>query len=330
MSILPGNLKIYGSATMADDDSTTQIGGAIDTSRTVAFYDMTGTVQAVSSNSGDTTQTVEVHYVTTGGVPSSETQTLTGQTPVTFAATMQSLLKAIKSATTAGDVAVEAQSASRSNTLQGVGTDADQVQLDAGASATDDAYTGMIFRTTGGTGPNQIFRIIEYVGSTKMARLSRTPGTTLDNTTTFRIAPGFYFEKGTHEILEVRRVFYRAEADIPGGSTRTYYDKLFIKNTHGTLTLTTATVSEYADPSTKVTFAIGTAVNGSGDNGGGNNRQVTPSSGITSFDSADKDLPGDQNLDAGEAIAVWLELTLTAAAPATSTFYMPSITGGTI
>ncbi len=49
MSISPGDLKLYGSATMPDDDTTQNIGGAIATSKKVEFKDInpTGTLQIV-------------------------------------------------------------------------------------------------------------------------------------------------------------------------------------------------------------------------------------------------------------------------------------------
>ena len=54
--------------------------------------------------------------------------------------------------------------------------------LDAAASAVDDFYNGLVIRLTGGTGSGQIREIIDYVGSTKIATVSRAWGTNPDAT----------------------------------------------------------------------------------------------------------------------------------------------------
>ena len=66
----------------------------------------------------------------------------------------------------------------RSSTATGGG--ASTITLDAGASAVDDYYNGCYVRTTGGTGgggtggaDNQARKIIDYVGSTKVATVGR-------------------------------------------------------------------------------------------------------------------------------------------------------------
>ena len=67
---------------------------------------------------------------------------------------------------------------------------------------------------------------------------------------------------------------------------------------------------EQADPSGKVAFALESTLNGSDDNGVGNNRLVAPS-GYT-FDSAAKNVANSQNHSAQAGQGVWLELSLTA------------------
>lgn len=64
---------------------------------------------------------------------------------------------------------------------------ATSITLAAGASAVNDAYKGMVIRTTGGTGPNQSAVITGYVGSTKVATVAATWGVTPDATTTYSI-----------------------------------------------------------------------------------------------------------------------------------------------
>jgi hypothetical protein len=54
MSVLPSDLVAYGSAYMPEADGTS-VGGAVDFSRRVAFYDITpaGTINFVSSSATD-------------------------------------------------------------------------------------------------------------------------------------------------------------------------------------------------------------------------------------------------------------------------------------
>jgi hypothetical protein len=64
---------------------------------------------------------------------------------------------------------------------------ASTITLAAGASAADDAYTGMTIRTTGGTGSGQSRVISDYVGSTKVATVAEAWTTPPDATTTYSI-----------------------------------------------------------------------------------------------------------------------------------------------
>ncbi len=79
----------------------------------------------------------------------------------------------------------------RRGTAQG-GTSS-TITLDSGAAALDNAYAGHFLKITGGTGSGQYATIVSYVGSTKVATITR-PGvttwtTTPDNTSTFLIEP---------------------------------------------------------------------------------------------------------------------------------------------
>jgi len=75
----------------------------------------------------------------------------------------------------------------RENTAQGAGTGNNQVQLDAGASATNGIYDPSVIVLTGGTGQGQCRMIIEYDGATKTATVDRNWRTNPDATTTFQI-----------------------------------------------------------------------------------------------------------------------------------------------
>lgn len=332
MSILPSDLILYGSANMQDTDAGSQ-GGAIDTAKRVLFTEVSpaGQVQYVSSNSGDTTQTVTVTAKDAAGVTVSEVKTLNGQTVVAGTQSINTLLKAVKSASCAGDVAVEAATATRTGTAQGgaaaTASLGAYITLDASASGADDTYNGQVLRTTGGTGPNQIRWIVKYEGATKRAYVNRDWGTVPDGTTTFRVSQGMCFEKSPVEVTTIRRIHYNAAADAPGGSARDYYEKVFAKNIHGTLALTSAQVVEAADPSGKYTFALETTLDGSGTS---TDRRTAPASGVGSFDSAAKNVANSQNLSAGSAQGIWIKLSLAAGDAANRTSYTPRVTGNSI
>lgn len=322
MSLTISDLRLTGSAVQPDDDTTTAIGGAVATNRKPCFQDLAGLFQAVSSSGSDTTQTVTVSYLDTSGVPQSEVKTLTGLTPIAFAANVDRLLKALKSATSVGDVALEAQTATRTGTAQAGAVNA--ITLDAGASAVDAFYGDFVIRITGGTGTGQIRQIKGYVGATKVATVSWPWATVPDNTSVFRISLGMFFDRSPYEVTEVRRVFYAAAAEGSTGSAKTVYDKLFYVNGSTGLALLTATVKKIADPSGLVTFGLESVINGTGTNGGGNTRLVAPAGVV--FDNADKVVPGT-NLSAGSQIGVWMKLSLAAGQTAQKTSVTMSLAG---
>ena len=331
MSVIPSDLIVYGCANHQETDAGTQ-GGAISTSKKLVFNDITptGNMQVVSSNAGDTTQTVTITGRNAGGTIISEVKTLTGVTvvPMTVQTSWERLLKAVKSATTAGDVAAEAVTATLSNTAQGGANSTASlmayITLNAAASAADDFYNGQVIRTTGGTGPNQIRSIIDYDGTTKRAYVSRDWAVVPDATTTFKLSPGMVFDKAPVEILEIRRPFYAAAADVPGGSSRDYYEKVFLKNVHATLDFTVATIAELTDPTGKITFALGTALD---DTGTSTDRRTVPASGVSAFDSVTKNVANSQNLTAGTAQSIWLKLTLAAGDAAQKSTYSVRASG---
>lgn len=231
MPVQSSDIVAYGSAVMPEDDTTTNIGGAIDTATRVVFTDMqaTGTVGVYSSNTADN-QTVTITGRDSTGVIVSESLTLSGTTKVTGTQQFERILKIVLSAAAAGTVTVEDNQAT----------------------------------------PNKIVDI--------------EPGVTT-----------------------VRRIFYNASADAPGGAVRKFYEKIFIKNTNATLALLNAQIREQSDPPGKFAFALESVLNGTDTNGTGNNRQVDPA-GYT-FDSNAKNVAGG-DLTPGDAQGVWIELTL--------------------
>jgi hypothetical protein len=117
-------------------------------------------------------------------------------------------------------------------------------------------------------------------------------------------------------------MIFRKDASDPSSQVD-YYAKIFLKNTHGTLSALSATVKQNADPSGLVTHALAASV---GDSGTVTNRITSP--GFT-FDDTDKVVPGT-DLAAGAAIGVWLRLRLAAGQAAAKTTYTTELAFQTV
>lgn len=108
-----------------------------------------------------------------------------------------------------------------------------------------------------------------------------------------------------------RRLFINAFSDSGGG--KNYYEKIFLKNTHGSLSALNATVTQSADPTGKVTHLLAATKD---DSATSTNRITAPGAADTqdpdTFDDTSKSVPGT-HLGAGVAIGVWLKLALNAA-----------------
>ncbi len=107
---------------------------------------------------------------------------------------------------------------------------------------------GQIIRTQGGTGPQQIRTIIAITGyGTDVVAVSRNWGTVPDNTTTYDVWNGMQLDLSPNQIAECRRFMWNAAADVPGGSTHTFYSQVFAMNNNTTTALTSATVQVASD-----------------------------------------------------------------------------------
>ena len=124
-------------------------------------------------------------------------------------------------------------------------------------------------------------------------------------------------------ITTVRRPFYGAAAPVDGSAS--YYEKVFLKNTNGSLTLTGSIVIEEADPSGKVTFGLESALD---DTNTVANRLTAP--GGMTFNSSNKNVVNSQNLTAGSAQGVWLCLTLAYTDGPAKTSYTLRLQGVTV
>ncbi len=128
-------------------------------------------------------------------------------------------------------------------------------------------------------------------------------------------------------ITSLRRLFYDAAADATGGSSRSFYEKVFVKNTNGTTTLTNAQIAEQADPTGNITFDLEDAVDDT--NSVADRLNTVPAGMLGSFDNTTKTVPGGGNLAAGSRIGVWVKLTLAAGTAAAKSTWTLRTTGTT-
>jgi hypothetical protein len=329
---LLSDVKFYAAAVTPEDDLATGVGGAVDTSKKFDFSDFVGPAQVVSDNAGDTFQTVTLTFRDATGAIGGVAIALNGLTVVSSATAFSSILKAVKSSSCSGNVALESQTAAITGTVFSLGAQADEVVLPVGASAISGFYSGKVFRATGGTGSGKIAEVISYDGPTRAATLSRSVVGVFDATTTFRIADGVFFDKTPAEIMYVVRMDYNSQANPPGSPEIDFYEKGYFKHTNAggsNLTLSECAVLLAAGPVTRVAIALDTSPNGSGSNGAGNNRQVAPASGVTSFDGATKAVPGGV-LAPGSAIGVWMRLADPGGGPGLSTTWTPGFQALTV
>jgi hypothetical protein len=332
MSILLSDIKVYAAAVFPEDDAVTNIGGAHDFTKKVQFTDFSGTWQVVSDSTSDdypTGRHITLFYRDFAGAILSESVDLDGTTFATGVSNIERMMKGVKSGSFAGNSAVISQSAEFSGTLPAqTGLSADQVQFPGGASSVDQTYLNMVFRANGGTGSTKLLEIINYDGASKVATMNKTVTGFFDNTTTFDVFKGMFFDKTPNEITEIVRKDYDSSADvavISGGSDRDFYVKVFFEHTDASasgLSATSCVVREAQDPTGLNTFAIGTALNDSVDNGAFN-RQHSPTTGVTAFDNSDKNVPSGQIMAPGDRIAVWIKLHRAAGASAVKSFWMP-------
>ena len=102
MSVSSSDLVIYGSQNIPESDSGTS-GGAISTTCRYVFDSSTlanlleDSVEVLSSNAGDTTQTCSVFGRNSAGSIVSEVLTLNGTTQVSGATTFERILKIVLS-----------------------------------------------------------------------------------------------------------------------------------------------------------------------------------------------------------------------------------------
>ena len=126
MPVVDADIIVYGAANMVED-STSTVGGAIDKTIKILDQDMgdvggTDTVDVVSDNAGDTTQTVTITGRDASGIIQTEVLSLAGTTPDTGVQSFERILKIVVSATYIGTLTVSENSGSATLvTLEGTG-----------------------------------------------------------------------------------------------------------------------------------------------------------------------------------------------------------------
>lgn len=250
MSVFPSDIVAYGSANMPEADSATT-GGAVDTTKRVAFYDLSAndTINAVSSSASDTATKLQVKARdAAGNAISSSVGTLNGQTPITNVGslgTVERLIAAVVTGgavagladptgtTAVGDIAVYRNTAvlsartAQTGAANSTGTTPALFKLQSGDGASVSA--GQIIRIKTNTGANQLRQIIATAGyGTDFVAVNRDWGTLPDNTSTYDVYQGMLFEISPNQVKAVSRCFATSAADSPSGSSRTYYEKIFV------------------------------------------------------------------------------------------------------
>jgi hypothetical protein len=125
-------------------------------------------------------------------------------------------------------------------------------------------------------------------------------------------------------ITGVVRIFYNSLADYFGGSSRTFYGKIFIKNNHATSALVGAEVHEKAEGIYElVTFGVENSfdtIQTIAD------RSTTPT-GVVSYGAGPTQLVELPHLGPGVAQGIWLKLDTEPGDPPVNSYYGLRITG---
>jgi len=338
VTVSQNQIYFYGSANMPEDESST-VGGAVTMSTLVFFSDISpnGLMDYVSSSASDTAAVLTVTGLDATGVSQAEAKTLNGTTLVNGSQTFERLMKGVATGTTAvGDIAAISHTKIISaHTAQSGGNTSGQVEPFIQLAAADGASVavGQIIRITNNSpaGVNfQLRRIVRISGD--FAYVNRDWGTAPTSASTYDVHEGMLFDLSPNQVTTIRRVFYNIAADVPGGSSRTFYEKVFCVNNNTATALTQAVISKQSDPTGgTLNFGVCKALN---DTATAANRQTLPANGDSSaitFTSGaapqSQNVPSQQNLPSGNAPnaagaeGLWLQYVIPAGtAPAKTSF----------
>lgn len=271
-----GNLIIYGSANMPEADGVT-IGGAVDFTKRVQFADLpyaglttTDTLDVVSSSASDVgvkvqvagrdgTGTIQTPAAITVNGTAVESSTFGGQGfqrllyGVTTGGSVGSLSNPGGTAAV-GDIAVMSHTKIvTSHTVGGTcsntsGATPPLMHLQAGDGATlaGLVYQGLavIIRIKTGTGAGQLRMVASpYVAGAygaDIVAINRDWTQIPDGTSVYDLQYGFLFDILPNPVSAITRLFATSQADVPGGSNRTFYEKIFWVNTNASTALQSA------------------------------------------------------------------------------------------
>lgn len=167
---------------------------------------------------------------------------------------------------------------------------------------------------------------VEVVGAKTWERIIKAVASAGSGTRTVLLKQGSGgTTRGTFGLNETElTIMFKLAASSPS-ATKTLYEKVFLKNTHGTLTLTSAQITLTADPSAVITVGGATSV----DDSGTVTNRVTAPGGITYVDDGvAQSVPGSA-LAAGSAIGVWVKLSLATANAAIKDTFTLQLSGTT-
>lgn len=162
------------------------------------------------------------------------------------------------------------------------------------------AETISLTGTTPVTSTNQFERIEKCVLSGTDASRTVTVRRATGDTLICTIGP---------TLLSQRRLFYDSSSDPSSGKIRR--EKFFVKNSHGSISLTGATITLTTDPANRYRIGCAPSV---GDSATTANRLATPSSVTFVDDSVAQSIPGG-TLASGASIGIWVEQNLPSADP---------------
>jgi hypothetical protein len=121
-------------------------------------------------------------------------------------------------------------------------------------------------------------------------------------------------------------VFMMFQNSFSTGSPQVRYEKLFWKNTNGSLTLTSSTMTLTADPATIMQIGTHTSVD---DTATIANRLAVPAGvSFVGLNTA-QNIPGGGNLASGSKIGIWIQQTLASNAAAQKNTFTTQLQGNT-
>jgi hypothetical protein len=343
MSVNQYDLRFYGSANMPDTTGTT--GGAVTVANKVFFSDLTSSVvpSVVSSSSSDTAATLNIYSLTSPGVLQNEIVTLVGTTVTAATLTAARLMKGLAAGTTAvGDIAILGNKNISAHTLQAGTASGATLQAGDGASV----VIGNIIRLTNNSPGGVQYQLRTIISiSTDTVVVNRAWGTTPSSATTYDVWNGMLFDLSPNQITQVRRVFYGAYAQASGGSTNTWYEKIFALNDNTATTLTSSSITKQADPSGlysgsgALNFSLCNSLNDTSTITTNLNPGTPPSSNTAYSSGAAPqsiNVPSPQNLPSGStpntsnSQGIWLQLVLVAGEATVNSYADMRISGQSI